>query len=324
MKNVCIVGYGAIGPTHAAAVSKTESARLYAVCEIDPERREKCIAEHGGVVAYSDFDEMLADKMIDSVHICTPHYLHFEMAKKALAAGKQVVCEKPVTMTEEEYDELCQLDTDEKVCVVFQNRLNPSVEAFKALIDSGKMGKIRTAKAILTWSRGAGYYAQDAWRGKWESEGGGVLINQSIHTLDYFGYLLGEIESVRAQMINFAIPEIEVEDTFAASLRLSGGIRAVFFATNAYGDNSAPEFEVVFEKGIARYADGKLYVNGEVVAEDSKPKIGKMYWGRGHEMLFESIYDKGEYFSLSSVRTTMKTMFAMYKSAKSGGIKVNI
>ena len=114
MKNVCIVGYGAIGPTHAAAVSKTESARLYAVCEIDPERREKCIAEHSGVVAYSDFDEMLADKMIDSVHICTPHYLHFEMAKKALAAGKQVVCEKPVTMTEEEYDELCRLDTDER------------------------------------------------------------------------------------------------------------------------------------------------------------------------------------------------------------------
>lgn len=323
MKNVCIVGYGAIGPTHAAAIKNTKSARLYAVCEIDEARRNRCVDAYG-VVAYSDFDEMLTDEKIDSVHICTPHYLHFEMIKKALAAGKQVVCEKPVTMTEGEFDELLRLDAERKVCVIFQNRLNPSIEAFKALIDGGELGRIKTAKAMLTWSRGAGYYAQDAWRGKWATEGGGVLINQSIHTLDYFGYLCGEIESVRAQMINFSIPEIEVEDTFTASLRLRGGIPAVFFATNAYGDNSAPVFEVVFEKGIARYTDGKLFVNGEVKAEDSKPKIGKMYWGRGHEMLFESIYDKGEYFSLDDVKITMKTMFAMYKSAKSGGIEVNI
>ena len=323
MKNICIVGYGSIGPTHAAAIEKLKSARLYAICEIDPERRAAC-AQKYSAVEYSDFDEMLKDEKIDSVHICTPHYLHFEMARKALAAGKEVVCEKPVTMTEEEFDALCEIDVDGKVCVVFQNRFNPSIEAFKALVESGELGEIRTAKAIVTWSRGASYYAHDEWRGKWASEGGGVLINQSIHTLDYFGYFVGEIKSVRAQMVNFAIPEIEVEDTFSASLRLAGGKRGIFFATNAYGADSAPIFEVIFEKGVSRYDNGKLYVNGQVVAEDSKPKIGKMYWGRGHEMLFESFYDKGERVSLASVKTTMKTMFAMYKSAKSGGVEVNI
>ena len=260
MKNVCIVGYGSIGPTHAAAIAKLQSARLYAVCEIDPARRAKC-AEQYSAIEYADFDEMLKDGNVDSVHICTPHYLHFEMTKKALAAGKYVVCEKPVTMTEEEFDELCKLDVDDKVCVAFQNRYNPSVVALKALIDSGELGAIKTAKAIVTWRRNASYYAHDAWRGKWDTEGGGVLINQSIHTLDYFGYLIGEVKSVRAQMMNFVIPEIEVEDTFTASLRLSGGQRAVFFATNAYGADSAPIFEVIFDKGTARYDDGKLYVN---------------------------------------------------------------
>lgn len=323
MKNICIVGYGAIGPTHATAIEKLKSAKFYAVCEINPKRRAACVQKYS-VVEYSDFDEMLGDSNIDSVHICTPHYLHFEMAKKALLAGKEVICEKPVTMTEKEFDELCEIDKDGKVCVVLQNRLNPSVEAFKLLVDSGKLGKVKTAKAILTWSRGASYYAADEWRGKWATEGGGVLINQSIHTLDYFGYLLGEIKSVKAQMINYSIPEIEVEDTLSASLRFEDGYGGIFFATNAYGDNSAPLFEVIFEKGVARYEDGKLYVNGQIVAEDAKPKTGKMYWGRGHEMLFENYYDKGERFTLSSVRTTMKALFSMYKSAKNGGVEVKL
>ena len=323
MKNVCIVGYGLVGPIHAAAVNKTESARVYAVCDIDPERSAAC-AKTYGAVEYSDFDEMLRDERIDSVHICTPHYLHFEMAKKALAAGKQVVCEKPVTMTEDEFLELCELDTERKVAVVFQNRYNPSIEAFKSIVESGEMGKVKAAKAIVTWWRGAEYYAHDAWRGKWDTEGGGVLINQTIHTLDYFCYLIGKVSSVKAQMMNFSIPEIEVEDTMTASLSLECGARGIFFATNAYGDNTAPLFEIVYEKGIVRYEDGKLFVNEKLIAEDSKPQIGKMYWGRGHEMLFERVYDKGEYFSLHDVSDTMKTVFAIYKSAKNGGESIVI
>ena len=125
-------------------------------------------------------------------------------------------------------------------------------------------------------------------------------------------------------MINFSIPEIEVEDTMTAALSLECGARGVFFATNAYGDNTAPLFEIIFEKGTVRYEDGKLFVNEKLTAEDTKPQIGKMYWGRGHEMLFKMIYDKGEYFSLDDVSDTMKTVFAIYKSAKSGGVEVNI
>ena len=323
MKNVCIVGYGAIGPIHAAAINKTEGARLYAVCETDADKRQRCVDAYS-VVAYSNFYEMLADEKIDSIHICTPHHLHFEMAKKALLAGKIVVCEKPITMTESEFSSLIEIDVERRLCAVFQNRCNPSIEELKAIVDSGRLGNIKTAKATVTWCRDASYYAKDEWRGKWDTEGGGVLINQSIHTLDYFSYLCGDIKSVRAQMINFAIPEIEVEDTMSACLQLDCGARGIFFAPNAYGDNPAPTFEIVFEKGIARYEQGKLFVNGEVVAEDSKPKTGKMYWGRGHEMLIRKFYDFGEYFTLDDVAMTMNTVFAMYKSAENGGVEVNI
>lgn len=102
MKNVCIVGYGAIGPIHGMALEQTKQARLYGVCDIDPERRRLC-REKYGAVEYADFDAVLADRAVDSVHICTPHWLHYEMIQKALAAGKDVVAEKPVTRTRQEW-----------------------------------------------------------------------------------------------------------------------------------------------------------------------------------------------------------------------------
>ncbi len=318
MKNACVVGYGAIGPTHADAINQTASARLYAVCDIDPERAARCVREYG-VKDYRDFDEMLRDPEIDAVHICTPHYLHFSMIKKALAAGKEVITEKPITMTREEYRELLELPGVEKVCCVLQNRLNPCVRAMKQLADSGELGKVVTARGLLTWNKDMNYYGHDAWRGKWATEGGGVLINQAIHTMDFFNYITGDVRSVRAQMANFDLPEIEVEDTLAAFLRLNGGGRGVFFASNVYGVNSSTMFEVVFEKGTLRYEARKLFKDGQLIEEDEQPVLGKGYWGKGHVGLIQDYYDRGVYFSVADVKRTMDCAFAMYDSARQGG-----
>ena len=314
MSNVCIVGYGAIGKTHAAALEKVKNAEFYAVCDIDYSKIEKC-KETYQVLSYSNFDEMLLDKEIDGVHICTPHHLHFEMIKKALEAGKKVVCEKPVTRTQEEFEKLLNLKDADKVCVVLQNRFNTSIVKMKEIIGSGELGNVKMAKGILTWHRTMDYYNQDEWRGKWNTEGGGVLINQAVHTLDYFNYLVGEVTSVRAKMANFSLDEIEVEDTFMARLIINHHIPAVFFATNTYGKNSAPLFEIELEKGFLRYMDKKLYLDGELIAEDSKPTGGKDYWGNGHERAFRNFYEEGKYFSPQDVKNTMETMFAMYQSA---------
>lgn len=314
MRNVCIVGYGSIGPIHAEALKKTETAKLYAVCDID-RKRLKLSEEECGVLTYTDFDEMLLDANINAVHICTPHYLHFSMIKKALDAGKTVVCEKPVTMRKDEYQELLKLENEDKVCVVLQNRLNVCVEKFKEVIESGKLGKIKTAKAVLSWNRGNEYYRSADWRGKWSTEGGGLLINQAVHTLDFFSYLVGNVKMVNAQMINFAADEIEVEDTLTVYLKFESGISGIFFATNAYGDDSPPIFEVICEKGVLRYIDGKLYSDDELLCEDIKPEIGKKYWGSSHEKVFIDFYDKGKYFTPKDIKNTMNTMFAIYESA---------
>lgn len=321
MKKVCVVGYGAIGPMHAEAIIKAKNAELFAVCDIVP---EKAIAagEKYGVKSYTDFDEMLSDKEVDSVHICTPHHLHFEMIKKALSAKKSVVCEKPVTMTKNELDRLFSLPDSDKVCLVLQNRMNPCVSKFRGIAKSGGMGRILCAKGILTWNRTREYYDSDQWRGKWGTEGGGVLINQAVHTLDFFSVIAGGVKSVKAQMANFSLDSIEVEDTFSAYLKLENGATGVFFATNAYGVNSKPEFEIVFEKGVVKYSEGKLFVDGAIVKEDVPSYGGKAYWGTGHEKLISNFYDENKYFSIYDVKNTMDTLFAMYESANCGGKEI--
>lgn len=324
MKKACIVGYGAIGPIHAKAIVEIENACLYAVCDNNLEKIKKCQMEYD-VKAYLDFDEMLLDDEVDVVHICTPHYLHFEMIKKALAKGKEVVCEKPVTMTPKEYEELCNLEGADKVCVVLQNRLNPCAKKFREIARGGKVGELKTARAIVTWCRDKEYYEEDAWRGKWATEGGGVLINQAVHTLDYFSYILDGVKAVKAQMSNFSLEGvIEVEDTLSSALTLSGGQKAVMFATNAYGQSKLPEFEAVFEKGIVKYENGTLYVDGKPVESDKTLDGEKAYWGIGHKALFKSYYEKGEYYSPLDVKNTMHTLFAMYESAKNGGCEIII
>ena len=103
MKRVCIVGYGAIGPVHAEALSSIPDVNLYGICDIDKERADKGATEYNCKAFYS-LESCLKDKKIDSIHICTPHFLHYEMIEKSLAVGKMVVTEKPVTMTKEEFN----------------------------------------------------------------------------------------------------------------------------------------------------------------------------------------------------------------------------
>lgn len=324
MKNVCIVGYGAIGPIHAAALEKVKNARLYAVCDCDEERILRCTEKYD-VVTYTDFGEMLNDENIDSVHICTPHYLHFDMVRKALEKNKEVVCEKPLAMDNEQFEKMLKLPGVEKVAVCFQNRLNTCVLKMKELLASGKMGEVLGVRGLLTWIRDKAYYDTDEWRGKWETEGGGVLINQAIHTLDLMGYFTGGFKSLKAVMNNFSLEDIiEVEDSFMASLRTNADAKAVFFATNAFSSNSTPDIQVVCEKGTLHYTDDKLFLDDEMLCHDVTAEGEKAYWGTGHIALLKEYYDHGKYFTVFDSANTMKTVFAMYESAGQGGKEIHI
>ena len=319
MKNVCIVGYGAIGPVHAKALENVKAAKLYAVCDIDSKRAQLCQKQYGAKI-YSDFEDVLKCKDIDAVHICTPHYLHFDMICRAIEYKKDVVAEKPVTMTREQFDSLLNISGSEKVCLVLQNRLNPCIQKLKNITENKELGEIKAIKGIVTWHRTKEYYQSASWRGRWDTEGGGVLINQAVHTLDLLVYLAGDIDCLKANMFNYSLEnEIETEDTFTAYLSFKSGVKGLFFATNAYPVNTAPEIEIVYEKGIAKYSYGKLTIDGVIVAEDMKPDIGKDYWGTGHSGLLKNYYDQNFFFSPYNAKNTMYTLFAMYESAKTGG-----
>ena len=325
MKNVCVVGYGAIGPLHADGISRAQNARLYAVCDINPDKIKRCHSKYEHVIGYEDFYEMLKDTNIDSVHICTPHYLHYEMIVAALEAGKTVVSEKPVTINREDFEKLLANEKHNNLALVFQNRLNPCIQTLHSIIQEKKLGEIRCARAILTWQRTKEYYLADAWRGKWATEGGGLLINQAVHTLDLMSYLIGDIQTVQANMATYALSDtIEVEDTCSAYLKYKNNVTGVFFATNSYGANNSPEIEIRFDHGIARYTNDKLYINDELVTQNVTATGEKAYWGTTHGNLIVNFYDQDTYFILEDAQNTMYSMFAMYESAKNGGKEILI
>ncbi len=326
MKKSCIVGYGVIAPTHINAVLNSEYAQLYAVCENDPEKLEKAKKEYEGIKTYLDYEDVISDKDIDVVHICTPHYLHGPMAEKALLAGKDVFLEKPVCLNEDDFEKLekAQEVSGKKVCVCFQNRANNCIIRLQQELP--KLGKIKSLHGTLMWFKDRAYYESGEWRGKWATEGGGLIINQAIHTIDLLGLLAGGYKSVNATLTTKCLGDfIEVEDTADVVLETECGARALFFGSNCYPINISNVIEVHCENGSLRYTRGELVLTrdevDEVLEKDTKVQIGKDYWGGGHYKVINEFYKlletgEGEIISLVDVKNTMKTVFALYKSSK--------
>lgn len=316
-KNVCIVGYGAIGPVHAETLSGIEDVVVYGICDIDKKRADKGASEYA-CKAFYEFDDCLKDEKIDSVHICTPHYLHFEMIEKCLLAGKQVVIEKPITMKKEEFLALLSKYKGKPVYPVMQNRTNTCVTTLKNIIDTDStLGRLLSVKGILTWHRDEKYYQSDAWRGTLAYEGGGVLINQAVHTLDLMIYLAGNVKAVNATTSNKSHKGvIEVEDTVDAFMEFENGATGIFYATNAYGKNSKPQIELEFEHASFQYMSSELYRDKQFICADDHKFSGKEYWGSGHGRIFYELYEKQNALTVEDVKNTMRTMFAMYESAE--------
>lgn len=322
MMNVCIVGYGAIGPVHAACLSRIETVSLYGICDIDKERAEEGAAKYGCIPFYC-LEDCLADERIDCVHLCVPHYLHFSMIEQCVEAGKKVIAEKPITMTKEEFALLLSKYDGKAVYPVMQNRSNTCVQKLKEILDTEpELGSLKGIKGILTWCRDARYYSSSAWRGTRAFEGGGVLINQAIHILDLMIYLGGAVKCVNARTSNKSLEGIiEVEDTVDALMKFSNGATGIFYATNAYCTNSSIQLELEFENDSFRYVDGKLYRNKEQICCDESKYFGKSYWGCGHERVFYDLYVNQTAFTVGDIKNTMDAMFAIYKSAETKSVQ---
>lgn len=325
-----IVGCGNIGAVHAESIRRLEGASLCAAADIRPERAAS-YAEKYGCRAYASLEEMLEKERPDVLHICTPHYLHVPMTAYALQRGIHVFCEKPPVISEEQLDALTRAAAEGpgRAGFCFQNRYNPGVLFIRELLASGRLGKIKGARGIVTWNRGEAYYTQSGWRGRLETEGGGALINQSIHTMDLLGVFLGKPVSVEAQTANHHLPGvIEVEDMMEAYIRYADAA-ACFYATTAYTEDAPPLIELSCEKGIVRMEDPEVTIiwpdgRREHPETVRKQALGKSYWGSGHLDCIADFYRclrTGERFAqeLDGVRDTVRLMLAAYRSAAKGG-----
>ena len=331
---VGVVGCGGIAQVHGTVLQHLEGVELVGCADIKPERAQAFAETYGGR-AYSSMEELLEHEQLDAVHLCTPHYLHTPMAKLAASRGLHVFTEKPPVMTWEQWAEFRQLEqAPTRVGVCFQNRYNPSVQLLREVLASGKAGKVLGARAFVTWHREAPYYTESGWRGSLQTEGGGVLINQSIHTLDLLGQFLGRATQAEASMMNHHLKGvIEVEDMMEAYIRYENAA-ACFYATTAYTEDAPPLIEISCENVVIRIEEldvTLLWRDGrrEKPEIDRKKALGKSYWGTGHLDCISDFYRclrTGERFAqdLDGVRDTVRLMLGAYESAGCAGKEIRL
>jgi UDP-N-acetyl-2-amino-2-deoxyglucuronate dehydrogenase len=222
-----LVGCGKVGSIHAAALASIPEAAFVAACDSNADRAQAFASKYGAK-AFTDLGAMLKD--VDAVIIGTPHPLHAEPAIRAAEAGVHVLVEKPMAATLADCDAMIAAAhrTGVTLGVISQRRFFEPVQRIRAAIDAGKLGTPSLGVFIMYSWREPSYYHSDPWRGKWDTEGGGVLVNQSPHQLDILLWLLGPVAEVSGTWANFNHPNVEVDDTAVATIRFkSGGLGSI-------------------------------------------------------------------------------------------------
>jgi len=297
MTTAAVIGCGDVSVVHLQAIEGLAEVELVGVCDTDA-GRAGAAAQRYGVPAFTDHRQLLEATRPEVVHVCTPHHQHVQPAIDCLDTGAGVLVEKPVAHTIAEADRLikaAEARPDLRTGICLQNRYNAATRAARELLASGQLGAVLGGSATVLWHRDAAYYAARPWRGRLRDSGGGVLINQAIHTLDLLEWLLGDVVRVRGHAGRYALDGVvDVEDTAHAVLDHAGGARSVFFATVAHVTDAPVTIEIVTEGAVltirgdltVSYADGRT----ETVAERRAGAAGRAYWGASHELLIADFY----------------------------------
>ncbi|MGE6378402.1 Gfo/Idh/MocA family protein [Peribacillus muralis] len=325
MLKTAVIGLGDISSIHILAIQANPFVELCAVCDIDEGLKDSV----PGAKFYKYYQEMIEAEAVDCVHICLPHHLHYPVAKYCIEQGVHVFQEKPLGLNTDEAMALVKLEEDNKhirLCVCLQNRFNESFEKLQKLIDSGEYGKVIGVKGLVTWSRPSSYYEMKQWRGKMAHAGGGVMINQALHTLDLMQLIGGEMVSIKGEVSRLLDYEIEVEDTATANMTFESGARGLFFATIANADNDSVELQVLLENGKLTIKDSILFCIDEAgkmerLAEDAKLPGSKFYYGASHAKLINAFYesilsDTQAYVHAREAVPSLKMIEAIRKSSQ--------
>ncbi len=330
-----IVGCGLIAPHHAESILAGSNSKLVAVCDIIEEKAREFAEKYNLEKYYTDYRQMIDEAGMDIVCVCTPSGNHGEIAVYAANAGKHLLVEKPIETTREKMDEIIRAvkKNNVKMNSVFQIRTEPAFIAVKKAIEEGRFGDIILADAYLKSYRSQEYYDSADWRGKWELDGGGALMNQGIHGVDILLWLAGDVESVFAR-VGTKARNIEVEDTAVAMLKFKNGAFGIIEGTTSVYPGQPKKFEihgkkgsvVIGEKGIEVWQiEGndeekapQLHKNGDDTANDP----GKFAL-TSHLILVEDLTeaienDRRPLIPPEEGRKAVDLILAIYESARTG------
>ena len=301
-RRVAVIGCGDISAVHFGVIAGLPGAQLVAVSDPDAGRLAAAVDAHA-VPGFTDHLALFDELQPDVVHICTPHHTHAQLAIDALDRGINVIVEKPLAHSREEGERVAAAAarSEAQIAVCFQNRYNAPIAAAHALLTGGTLGAILGASATVNWHRTAEYYLNRPWRGRWATGGGGLLMNQAIHTVDLLQWLIGPVASVSGNASTRVLGDvIEVEDTAELVIDHVNGARSVFYATLANVVNSPVTLDIVTENALlsvrgdltVTYTDPQHEGRVDVVTESHEATGERSYWGVSHQRLIADFYSQ--------------------------------
>lgn len=341
-----IIGCGMIAEIHTKGINELANCKVVACYDPVP-GKARAFAEKYGCRGYEDIKAFLADSDLDAVTIATPSGLHLDGALAAINAGKHVMVEKPLEITIERCDKIIKAAAEKGVLLggIFHSRYFEVPQLIKRTIESGRLGTIAMADAQVKWYRSQKYYDSGAWRGTWKLDGGGALMNQSIHAIDLLQWFMGPVTEINGRVATLAHERIEVEDTAVATLKFANGALGVIEGTTCAYPGFLKRIEICGSKGTILMEEESLKVweFEDAIPEDDE--IRAKYIGastgdggagdpsslgyQGHKMEFAAFADSIRASQIPDIdgheaRKAVEIIEAIYQSAKLGGKTVTL
>ena len=297
---VAIVGCGRVSRMYKQAFQDL-SNRVTVVNAVDTDFKKAQLfaREFSGCSPQKNYQEIL-NKDLDVIHLATPHHLHAPMAIESMERDINVLTEKPMAITLQEADRMIAVAEKEgvKLGVIFQTRYVKGCIDLKKIIESGKLGKLKSARSYLSWMRTEEYYNNSDWKGTWDKEGGGVLIDQAIHSIDRVQWLIGsQPKWIKGHIDNRVHDSYKVEDVAEAFVRFENECLYQLYACNCYSYNAPIEIEIAGERGQVGLKQDLAWVDleGESYYEIKEGYdglfVGPSYWGCSHLTQIKDFYN---------------------------------
>ncbi len=347
-----VVGTGVVGEWHTRLIPKLPTSKLVAVCDVDTARSQSVLAKNNldGTPIYSDLLKLIKEQKPDVVHVCTPSGLHADPAIAALTAGCHVICEKPMEIELDRIDRMheASVKSGQRLAGIFQNRWNDANRALRDAAQAGRFGRVAWAGCVTPWHRNDQYYRDGGWRGTWKLDGGGAIMNQSVHNVDLLQWIGGPIKTVAAFGSSRIHAEIEVEDTLSATVQFANGAHGTIMGSTAMWPGGPVRIEIGGELGHAvsdaneglktfRFKE-ELPTDKELVArlgpDRRKESVGggsasaqidtDLHYRNITHILSSWEADKDADTFAPEARKAVAIIKALYESMKSGGRPVDV